>query len=569
MTARDWKQRALDGGAGLVVLGLAAYTYVFFWNLLDASPYLAGVDGYYHTRFAQLLHVSGLPDGFPWTQLSLWRDSFSDKELLFHLYLSIFCRDETMLLVSGKQALVVLLTLLFTTFYFALKSLNVRAPLLWWFALLSCGVQFTWRLLLVRPHVLMLVFVVLAVVALAHRRWKLLIPLGMAYAWAHSAPHNLVGITIVYAGSVFLAERRLEWRPVVYATAGVLLGYIVHPYFPNTFVNWYVQNVKVGQFILGERPVHLQLGMEFNPFLTRDLLVHSFTPIVLWFASILATIALGVKLTRNGRFLVVLASAFAVLTMISGRFVEIFVPVAVLAAAVVLSELWDSEETAFSRLLDRGSTRTVVVVALSALLFVSHQRTHAGTHEMAVHTPRPTLENVSRWMRDNLPAGETVIHFEWDEFTELYHFDPDHHYLVGLDPTFGYFHDPEIWDYIGWLHLNHPDVTAWSVKERLDARYVVAGARCADTRHWWSHRPGVTEIYADHDYSVFELGDSTALADPAPGAAADTLLSTLAGSRDRSEDASQPGGWVRLGDSDRPAPRPSPPPSPPPPYVTP
>lgn len=538
--------RLPDLASALAVLGLAAYTYVFFAEFIHASPYLAGVDGYYHVRFAQLLNESGLPQGFPWTQLSLWKDQFSDKELLFHLYLSIFCRDETALLASGKQALIVLLTILGVVFYFALKALDTRAPLLWWFALLACGSQFTWRLLLIRPHVLMLVFVVLAIVALAHRRWKLLIPLGMAYAWAHSAPHNLIGITLVYAGSVFLAERRLEWKPVLFATVGVVLGYILHPYFPNTFVNWYVQNVKVGQFILGERPGHLQLGMEFDPFLTRDLLVYSFTPLLLWFASILATIALGVKLTRNGRFLVVLASAFAVLTMVSARFIEIFVPVAVLAAAKVLSELWDSEETVFAKWFDRSIVRGGVVVAFGALLFVSHRDTRESVLDLARHCSRPTVAAASTWTRANLPPGETIIHFEWDEFTGLYHYDPDHYYLVALDPTFGYFHDPEIWDYIGWLHLERPAVTAWSIKDRLHARYAVAGSRCDLTRHWWSHLPGVTEIYRDDQYSVFALGDSLDVeAAPATPAAAgpagpagtagaptaaprDTLLSRLA-----------------------------------------
>jgi hypothetical protein len=284
---------------------------------------------------------------------------------------------------------------------------------------------------------------------------------------------------------------------------------VIHPHFPHTFLNWYVQNVKVGQFVLGQLPAHLKLGMEFDPFPTRSLLLYSFTPLALWLASLLGTVVLGVSLSRNGRFLVALASAFLLLTMISARFIEIFVPVAILASAVVLSEVWAARDTILAKVLQRPVVR-VSVVALACLgLFVSHERTHRGMVQNMLSIVEPATRGVATWMRGHLPPRATVLHFEWDEFTELFFYDPDHYYLVALDPTFGYYHDPKAWEYIGWLHIHGPEVKGWEIKKRLGAGYAIAGERCAHTRDWWRRRPGVTEIYSDDHYSAFALSDST------------------------------------------------------------
>ncbi len=495
-------------GAFIALVAMAAYSYFYFASILSVTPGLPGVDGYYHARFANLVATRGEPHDFPWAQYSLWKDHFADKELLYHYYLSLFCRDEGALVGGAKQGLALLLVIVCGTFYLSLRVLQVRAPLLWWFALLSSGTQFTWRLLLVRPHVMMLVFMLLGVLAMTQRRWKWLIPIGMGYAYAHSAPHNLVAIAIIYTATVFLSEKRFEWKPPVYSLIGVLLGYTLHPHFPYTFENWYVQNVIVSKYILGPRPAHLSLGMEFDPFSSRSLLIYSFTPMAIWLGSILGTVLLGVRLTRNARFLAVLASAFLVLTFTSARFVEIFVPIAILAGAVVATDLWNARDTLLSGLLERRGVPAIILMAAFGGLFISHQRTRADLESSVRSVGRPTMEQAGLWMRDNLPAPASVLHFEWDEFTTLFYYAPNHRYVAALDPTFSFYAYPREWEYMQWLHLDRPDVPGWEIKRRLGFTHAISGARCPASREWWRARAGVKEIYQDREYSVFALVDS-------------------------------------------------------------
>jgi len=48
-------------------------------------------------------------------------------------------------------------------------------------------------------------------------------------------------------------------------------------------------------------------------------------------------------------------------------------------------------------------------------------------------------------MGANIPAGETIFHLDWDDFPQLFFFNPQFHYLLGLDPTFMYLTSPTRW----------------------------------------------------------------------------------------------------------------------------
>jgi hypothetical protein len=51
------------------------------------------------------------------------------------------------------------------------------------------------------------------------------------------------------------------------------------------------------------------------------------------------------------------------------------------------------------------------------------------------------------WLKANVPPGETIFHGRWDDFPSLFYGDDSHRYISGLDPTFFYRQDPELY----WL----------------------------------------------------------------------------------------------------------------------
>ena len=76
------------------VAAAVAWGALVFALLQWSTPHLVDRDSLYHARYAQLLPERGLSREFPWTQESVWRDAFSDKEFLFHALLVPFCRGE-------------------------------------------------------------------------------------------------------------------------------------------------------------------------------------------------------------------------------------------------------------------------------------------------------------------------------------------------------------------------------------------------------------------------------------------------------------------------------------------
>ena len=76
------------------VAAAVAWGSIVFAFLQWSTPHLVDRDSLYHARYAQLLPERGLARDFPWTQESVWRDRFSDKEFLFHILLVPFCRGD-------------------------------------------------------------------------------------------------------------------------------------------------------------------------------------------------------------------------------------------------------------------------------------------------------------------------------------------------------------------------------------------------------------------------------------------------------------------------------------------
>ncbi|MDE2291712.1 MAG: hypothetical protein KGL53_06485, partial [Elusimicrobia bacterium] len=108
----------------------------FFGELHARSGGLTDHDGYYHARLAQMLPSRGFSRSFPWTQASPWKDSFCDKEALYHVLLAPFARGPEP--VKGAMVFASLLgAAVFAGFYLLLRS--ERAPAPWAFVMLLGG----------------------------------------------------------------------------------------------------------------------------------------------------------------------------------------------------------------------------------------------------------------------------------------------------------------------------------------------------------------------------------------------------------------------------------------------
>ncbi|NUN50325.1 MAG: hypothetical protein HUU15_16050 [Candidatus Brocadiae bacterium] len=441
-----------------------------------ATPWLVSRDGYYHVQYAHQLPERGLSRTFEAMQHSFWKDHFSDKEFLFHVWLAPWVRDEGTMIRQAKFATWLLGLAVLAAFGLALRATGVRAPPLWVLVLAGAGNHFLFRLAECRAHVLSIGLFIAGVALLLRGRWVLVGALGFIYSWSYAAPHLLVGIACVHAVALLLWDRKFEWRGAAAAAAGVFAGLLLHPYTPNSLHLWWVQNVVVLRQAWGlGGDIGLHLGEEFGSILPRSLVMSS-TAV---FASLLLGVLFTVLAARAGRLstrsfaLFLIAGTCLVLYALSARFIEYLAPAAVWFAASVAGDLVDRERLA-AWWKERPGALTFAALASALLLVALQLRSLEQATAETRRTRGPVMAGAAKWVRASVPPGTNVAHLNWGDFVQLYGFDPTHRYINGLDPAFMYVRDRSRVEYWENVRTGRIPLDAAEFADVFDADVLIA-----------------------------------------------------------------------------------------------
>ncbi len=435
-----------------------------------SSPGLVGTDAYYHVRVAQIVSQQGILDEFPYTQASVLRDHYADKQFLFHVLLTPFLGED---LVFGPKLLTVLLTaLLFALMAWVLIRHGVPLPWLWVVLLLASGVMFLFRMNLTRPHLLAVPLSVLAAHLMLRRHVPGTFLVSVLFPLCYTAAHLLPSMALVYAAACVFRREPLPWRLLLASVAGVLLGLLLHPHRLNIFTIWYLQNVDV-LLNVWRIPAEVAMGQEFLSFSGRIILLDAFVPLLGALAAVFFFLLKGTRASLRTVFLFLLSCAFFVLFLNIGRFVEYWVPFTVLFLA---SSARDLTEGADLRKWLRGHriAGPALCGLLTLLLFAQTTRSVVES-QLGVETEDYLYYRLeATWIRNHVSEGEVVFTCTWDSFPYLFFYAPRQRYLVALDPTFMQAHDPEL--FILWYRIatgQEPD-SAGLVLSRFGSRWVFA-----------------------------------------------------------------------------------------------
>lgn len=440
-----------------------------------STPFLPETDGYFHIKAALLMRQRGLfLDGFPWAAFSLWRDGYSDGCLLFHLLLIPFTYGD---LVFGAKLAAVLLSAFAFSSFFAILSLNrVRGRFYWFWLLLLGGAFFWWRLLVPRPQIVSVPFLLWSLHFLLNGRVRPFAALSFLYPFAHVAgflPQVFAFLRWAYLKTV---ERRSEHKILLAGLAAYALATVVHPYFPKNLRFLYVQDIWVMFFALTLK-VDLLLGGEFLPMDTRQFLGAHLPVLAHLFVLGFAAMHRRTAFSERTRVLVPIAAALGLLTMGSRRFVEYSVPAATLLCAFAADDLFAGGA------LFRGVAAGWKAAWL--LFMAAASGLGAGvTRGLFVKVQPPQAEEMARALREKAPPGEVIFTCDWDETPELFFFDDRHRYLVMMDPTFMYYWDPaawRLWQDVAQARLSADEVHA-ALTERFKTRFGVCSQRSAPFR---------------------------------------------------------------------------------------
>jgi hypothetical protein len=483
----------------LFLLFLAGMAWIQF-----ASPDMPDNDGFYHIRLAHLMRTEGLKPEFSWLPQSILnQDEYYDHHFLFHVVLTPFTFGD--LRLGAKAAAVVFGALAFLSIWFLLHRQRVPFAWLWASGLLGISEAFLYRMSITRAQSLSLALLALGFLWLLERKYKYLAVLAFLYVWMYDAFPLLLALGVLYILSVLLIERRFESRPLFFIGAGILIGMLVNPYFPDN-ITFSIRHMlpKLLDATL------VRVGNEWYPYETGQLLENSL-PALLAFASGILALGLSArKMDVRTAFALLSALLFGLMLFQARRFVEYFPPFALIFAAFAWTPLLmdpqpasPSQELSFSsHRRQAGIPFAVLIAAVALSLFRTIPVARARMENLK---PYYLYADAAQWLEQNTSRGDLVFQTDWDDFPRLFFYNTHNTYLIGLDPTYMQMFDKDLYDL--WVPLVRGEVDRPSqfIANIFHARYVHTDLNHQAFIERAADDPYMQLVYQDEDSILYRI----------------------------------------------------------------
>jgi len=447
---------------------------------------------------------------FPWTQFSIWRDHFYDKEWLFHLLLCCVQKWQSALGIDlnapYNAAYAVVLGTASAGIAYAFLLLGVRVKALCLLVLPFVTPFFLHRMLLLRPHLggiaLFMIACGLAFGGPATRRRQLAFGiLAFAYCYAYSNPHFVLvpaGIRVVCD----LARReRPSWALLASGSLGLLLGMTLHPQFPATYQLWWVQCVDVVAGILrGTEDVGI--GPELRP-PGRDVWVTGIHVYALCVCAVVLCVRHRAwrcrsRLSLCSFCLLVLQLLTVVAYPLSARVIEYMAPVTVALAGRLATDLWLKNRALSGR-------RTVLQLCGAGVVVAALITFSVRTMFRAMGPPTSEFTEIGEFMDTHIPEHSLVATINWCDFPMIFNAAPNYRYLVALDPNFGLAADRERMLRIERCRRTGYVLSPKELAELLTTRYVFVSRYNHPELIAKMYDSGLATMYRGQDGCLFDL----------------------------------------------------------------
>ena len=434
-----------------------------YYGLFFFPPRLVGSndpDRYYHLGLSHLIAQHGLLTSLPQVEDLGWARHFPEKEFLFHVLTA--AADS----LGGPGAVLLLVPLLGTAIVLVLYATLARVCRPWQAALFAtllpfAYIAFIYRLTILRPHLLAILFFVLLLHAILRRRAWLVAIACAGFALAYHAFY----IVLLALALAYLLKWRVEGgagRLLGFGVAGLTAGIVLNPYFPDNVA----MSMTVIGIAMGFHPAPgAELGEELQA-VNAGAFVSAFG-----FSFFALAVVACQRWFRRGtgrdgadlRFLFALTLALTLLSIKSVRAVEYALPSLVLLVGYFVARAGKAWWT------------PVLLAALAVLQATTAVRYYADTWT------RPQGGNTDWYFSaiSALPAapGRKVFTCQWDAGAYLLLLRPDLRFVDILDPTL-------LWQVAPDKYLLRQQIIQGRVadaqaqlRDRFDADYVLCGSR--------------------------------------------------------------------------------------------
>lgn len=490
------------------IVTIVVFTYIRTSDLLPGQDF--DNDVYYHIKAGDLFSYFATTKEFPWTEMSIWKTTFYDKELGFHGIIFLLRRISEFLGLSMNPPFnfidiffVFTILLTFSTgAYIFCKKASVFAPVL----LVFISPLFLVRLSLVRPHMVSIIFFMLACYLMMsnfkmNTKCILSFLIAWIYAYFYSSPQLVLLPLLVYAVAHISHIRTIKSLFVLLllpcGALGIIAALLFHPQFSNTFILWNIQGVDVLKTMFQINKAKIGIGYELLPpgieFLKQNILI---------FALLLINIILFIlnkERTERLKFIVFLQALLFLGFIFSIRFIEYAAPIGVLSFIYSISTFCPKNEAwsfipkiSYFRVQAILGAIILIIMAPVAKTFLSNQ------------TRLVPLYDFAQWASGNIKKGSYIGLLNWGDFPRIFYLTQDYRMSGALEPMFSYYAYPEKTEKIEMFRMGISPLSPAELKSAFGTNLVYASK--------YDHVPvmylldhGASLLYYDKEGCLLEL----------------------------------------------------------------
>lgn len=542
--ANNW----LEGNRKVVYLLLFLICFIFFF-WLQYSPTFPDPDSFYHAKIAQLISGQGLILDFPYLPFTTLKDYYIDHHFLYHIYLVPFVSILPPL-VGVKLAHIFLDCLVVLVFFWLLSRLKVKGAFWWTLLLLFCQ-SFVFRISLVKAQPFSLIILFLSVYLILTKRYFWLIVLSFLYVWFYGGWFLILILSLLYILVSAWDKALLSWRESLFERAlrkfgflrvskikkfvfdffrrifavghwkllgavvvGLVLGIIINPYFPRNLDFYWVHIIKIA-FVNFQSKIGV--GAEWYPYSVETFFRNMALPFVVALPALVIYFNHRKKFSLVVKYLLVIFILFILATLKSRRNIEYLIPFAVIFSAVVYSGAWqirsfrkefkDSIHVVAKMFFKEKTIKIfLIVVVVGALGYLAYALPTKTKRYVSGGSNFNYMSGASEYLIENSSAGVIVFHSDWDDFPALFFHNNHNYYMAGLDPTFMYLNDSDLYHKWADITLGKRYQAMYSIiKNDFGAEYVLAGKDHPDLIRNLDNNFYFDKVYEDEEAIIYKV----------------------------------------------------------------
>jgi hypothetical protein len=531
--------------------------FFFFW--LQNSQTFADPDSFYHAKMALLMKDQGIIQNFPWLQFTTLKNLYIDHHLLYHVFLIPFVIFGDPLF-GTKLAAISFAALLITVIYWFLRRFKIKGSIFYCLLLLLIN-PFIFRINLAKAPVLSSVFLILALFFLFRRKIWPLFFISFFYVWLYGGwplmlvftiiflvvdtinnlwqelnpkkPEPVIENNIIDGQEIILikSEERIpaaigfrefivlflarffsgiNLKLLIANVSGLVIGLVVNPYFPKNLFFYWEQTIKIG---LINAQNTISVGAEWYPYKLFDFVSGANLIFILLLLALTMFIVGYKKQNIYSWTLFFISLFFFIFTLKSRRNVEYFVPFVVIFSAFSLSKVFQYADFHEYRLWFKKLPRIkkflsfiLVVYMVTAIVFISTRDVLSARKDLTGGFAWSKMEKASQWLVANTPQGSIVFNNNWDEFPSLFYYNAHNYYIVGLDPTFMYDYNKDLyWEWYNIVVGKDKENLNQKVKNDFKASYVLWATERTKVEDSFAKSAGFKLIYSDDEAKIYQV----------------------------------------------------------------